>query len=304
MSNNIPRTYPPYRSNTTKQTIDALSKHELCPVVEFFDPFVEGDTLSHSFNSSEFIDEWARTSQILLFDSFYEKMYEWTRKVKKMKKNIAQLKHNRRLIQYRKKRQEIETRAMDISTDLFHNLPDDILRIVWSYVDVEVRNKYFIGKYFAPIAAPSIPSPLVASFTPVANLNTNDPHPLTLTKIYFLLNKLNIKTIKKIYAKTGYCYHGHCMQKKTKLNTVPPSAKKHKHELIMTIIELLDDFLNIYLDPIVITNVHYGKVFPEDSNENKYYGCVYPISFYEKKNLRLWLNIAVAFSLFLAPHLS
>jgi hypothetical protein len=258
-----------------------MANHNQIPYVNIHDTFMVANIEELSKYSNEHINEWVRASQILLFNSFQESIQIWTQITNQMKKEIVMKKHQRKLIHHLEKRRAIFSTEPKIDVEKIRQLPDDIIHAIWSYVDTEVHNKYYLGKYFFP---------------------------MNHTVFNLLLQRLNFKTLKTIYKKTAFCYHGLCMQKMIppeRYNN-PPINRRNKHNFIYEISHIMQDYYKMYSDPLVTltekTNGQFiGKLRIEIEQEipDTYYGMVYPLEFYEKKTLELWKHLAIAFHLFL-----
>jgi len=273
----VHRIYQLPRTRKTDEMMLTMARQNKIPYITIHDPFVESDINKLSFCSKDFIEEWIRTTQILLFDQFQESMRNWTEITKDMKKEIFSIKHERKQRRYWRSRDKINTRANKIDCANIQKLPDDMIQLIWSYVDDEVRNKFYLGKYcFEDFILKSI------------------------------LQRLNYQTLKTLYKKTIFCYHGLCMQKivPSERFSNPPISRKNKQELIKEITNIMDDYLNMYSDIFVITTYQKnGELLSKKDGYSiedvRYYGMVYPLDFYEKRTLQLWKHLAVAFSIFL-----
>ena len=273
------RIYQLSKTNKTNKTIDFMAIHNKIPHVNIHDPFMVTDIDTLCEYSNEHISEWVRASQILLFNSFQESIQIWTQITNQMKKEIIMKKHHHKLTQHVDKRRKILSTETKLDVEKIRQLPDDILHKIWSYVDTEVHNKYFLGKFYFPMNRS------------VFNL---------------LLQRLNLKTLKTIYKKTAFCYHGLCMQKMIppeRYNN-PPVNRRNKHDFIDDISHVMQEYYKMYSDPLVVLTQQgqfIGRIQREIEQENPdaYYGMVYPLDFYEKKMLQLWKHLAVAFHLFL-----
>jgi len=265
------------RTRKTEEMMETMARQNKIPFITLHDPFIESDINKLSFCTNDFVEEWVRTTQILLFDQFQESMRNWTEITKAMKKEILSVKYERKKRRHWRKREQIETRAQNIDCSQIQNLPDDIIHLIWSYVDDEVRNKYYLGKYCF------------------------EEHVFR-----DMLQRLNFQTLKVLYKKTAFCYHGLCMQKiiPPERYANPPVSRKSKQDFIRAIVHIMDDYLNMYSDVFVFTTyLKNGQVLSKKEGYNieteDYYGMVYPLDFYEKRTLQLWKHLAVAFSLFL-----
>jgi hypothetical protein len=275
------RIYQLSKTNKTNATIEFMANHNKIPHINIHDTFMVTDIDTLCEYSNEHISEWVRASQILLFNSFQESIQIWTQITNQMKKEIVMKKHHRKLTRYVEKRRKIFSTETNIDVEKIRQLPDDIIHLIWSYVDTEVHNKYFLGKYFFPMNR--------------SVFNT-------------LLQRLNLKTLKTIYKKTAFCYHGLCMRKMIppeRYNN-PPVNRRNKHDFIDEISHIMQEYYKMYSDPLVTltekTNGQFiGKLRIEIEQEipDTYYGMVYPLEFYEKKTLELWKHLAIAFHLFL-----
>jgi hypothetical protein len=121
-----------------------------------------------------------------------------------------------------------------------------------------------------------------------------------------MLQRLNFQTLKILYKKTAFCYHGLCMKKiiPPERYANPPVSKKTKQDFIRAIVKIMEDFLDMYQDIFVFTTyLKNGQLLSKKDGYNieeaDYFGMVYPLDFYEKRTLQLWKHLAVAFSLFL-----
>jgi hypothetical protein len=267
--------YP--KTRKTEEMMETMAKQNKIPSVMIHDPFIENNVNKISFCTKDFIEEWVRTTQILLFDQFQESMRNWTEITKEMKREILSIKYERKKSRHWHAREQMETRAQQIDCDQIQKLPDDIIHIIWNYVDDEVRNKYYLGKY-------CFEEPIFKN----------------------MLQRLNFQTLKILYKKTAFCYHGLCMQKiiPSERYNNPPVSRKNKQDFIKAITQIMDDYLNMYSDMFVFTTYQkYGQLLSKKEGyiiENEdYFGMVYPLDFYEKRTLQLWKHLAVAFSLFL-----
>jgi len=276
-----PRIYQLSKTNKTNATIAFMTSNNKIPYVNIHDTFMVTDIEVLSRYSNEHISEWVRASQILLFNSFQESMQIWTQITNQMKKEIVMKKHQLNLSNHLEKRQAILSIETKIDMEKLRQLPDDILSEIWSYVDTEVHNKYYLGKYF---------------------------YPMNRSVFHLLLQRLNLKTLKTLYKKTAFCYHGLCMQKMIppeRYNN-PPVNRRNKHDFIDEISHIMQDYYKMYADPLVtLTQKSNGqfigrlRIEIEQEIPDTYYGMVYPLEFYEQKMLRLWKHLAVAFHLFL-----
>jgi len=267
------------KTNRTNETIAFMSNHNQIPYINIHDTFMVTNIEELSKYTNEHINEWVRASQILLFDSFQESIQIWTQITNQMKKDIVMMKHQRRLSNHIQKRGEIQSRTTNIDIEKIRQLPDDIIHKIWSFVDNEVHNKYFLGKYFCP---------------------------MNHTIFNTLLQRLNLKILKSLYKKTVFCYHGLCMQKMIppERRDNPPINRKNKQDFMNAIFHIMHEYSKIYLDPLVIitkkTNGQYiGKIPHIIEDSHNYFGMVYPLEFYEQKTLQLWKHLAIAFHLFL-----
>ena len=275
------RIYQLPKTNKTNATIEFMANHNQIPHINIHDTFMVTDIDTLCEYSIEHIIEWVRASQILLFNSFQESIQIWTQITNQMKKEIVMKKHHRKLTRHIEKRRNILSIERKLDVEKIRQLPDDIIHEIWSYIDIEVHNKYFLGKYFFPMNRS------------VFNL---------------LLQRLNLKTLKTIYKKTVFCYHGLCMQKMIppgRYNN-PPLNRRNKHDFIDEISHIMQEYYKMYSDPLVILTKkpigqYIGKlrIEIEEENPNTYYGMVYPLEFYEKKMLQLWKHLAIAFHIFL-----
>jgi len=265
------------RTRKTEDMMETMVKQNKIPSVIIDDPFIESDMYKLSFCTKDFIEEWVRTTQILLFDQFQESIRNWTEITKGMKKEILSIKYERKKERHWRLRAQIKTRAEQIDCEKIRNLPNDILRLIWSFVDYEVQNKYYLEKYCYQ------------------------------EQIFGkMLQRLNFQTLKILYKKTAYCYHGLCMQKiiPSERYANPPVSKKTKQDFIRAIVKIMDDYLDMYDDIFVFTtHLKNGQLLSKKEDyhieEAEYFGMVYPIEVYEKKTIQLWKHLAVAFSLFL-----
>ena len=273
-----PRIYQFTRTRKTDDMVVFMAKNDKIPFTCVHDPFVDINTEELSHYTNEHINEWIRASQIILFNQFQHSMYLWTELTKNIKSQIIDIKYERKLNKHVNSRREIESRALSIDTEKIQHLPDDIIHLIWSFVDNEVRNKYFLGKYL------------------IDNCFT------------ILLQRLNLKTLKTLYKKTAFCYHGLCMAKiipPERYNN-PPVNRKNKQNFINAIQFVLGDYLKMYSDSLVIaTTKSNGQLISKidtfrNDETNSYHGTVYPLFFYEKKMLQLWKHLAIAFSHFLS----
>jgi hypothetical protein len=269
------------KTNKTNEMIEFMTNHNKLPYINIHDTFMVTNIEELSKYSNEYINEWVRASQILLFNSFQESIQIWTQITNQMKQEIVMMKHQRKLIHHLEKRRTILSTEPKIDVEKIRQLPDDILHAIWSYVDTEVLNKYYLGKYFFP---------------------------MNHSVFNILLQRLNLKTLKTIYKKTTFCYHGLCMQKMIppeRYNN-PPMNRRNKHDFIEEITHIMQDYYKMYSDPLVtLTKKPNGKFISrihielEQENPGAYYGMVYPLEFYEKKTLQLWKHLAIAFHIFL-----
>jgi hypothetical protein len=273
----VHKIYQLTKTRKTDEMMETMARQNKIPSIMIHDPFIESDINKLSFCAKDFIEEWVRTTQILLFDQFQESMRNWTEITKEMKREILSIKYERKKRRYWSAREIIETNAQHIDCDKIQKLPDDIIHLIWSYVDDEVRNKYYLGKYCCE-------EPIFRN----------------------MLQRLNFQTLKILYKKTAFCYHGLCMQKiiPPERYANPPVSKKTKQDFIKAITKIMDDYLNMYSDVFVFTTyVKNGQLLSKKEGYNiemeDYYGMVYPLDFYEKRTLQLWKHLAVAFSLFL-----
>jgi hypothetical protein len=273
-----PKIYQFSRTRKTDDMVVFMAKNDKIPYTCVHDPFIDINMEELSYYSNEHINEWIRASQIILFNQFQHSMYLWTELTKNIKSQIIDIKYERKLNKYVNSRHEIDSRALSIDTEKIQHLPDDIIHLIWSFVDNEVRNKYFLGKY------------------------------LIDNCFIILFQRLNLKTLKTLYKKTAFCYHGLCMAKiipPERYNN-PPVNLKNKQNFINAIQFVLKDYLKMYSDSLVITTAKsngqlINKIDALQNDENNYYhGTVYPLFFYEKKMLQLWKHLAVAFSHFLS----
>jgi len=269
------------KTNKTNTTIEFMANHNQIPHINIHDTFMVTDIEELCEYSNEHISEWVRASQILLFNSFQESIQIWTQITNQMKKEIIMKKHHRKLTRHVEKRRKILSTETKLDVENIRQLPDDIIHIIRSYVDIEVHNKYYLGKYFFPMNHS------------VFNL---------------LLQRLNLKTLKTIYKKTAFCYHGLCMQKMIPPERYdnPPVNRRNKHDFIEEISHVMQEYYKMYSDPLVVltkkTNGQFIgrlRIEIEQENPDAYYGMVFPLDFYEKKMLQLWKHLAVAFHLFL-----
>lgn len=275
------RIYQLSKTNKTNKTIEFMANHNQIPHVNIHDTFMVTNIEELSEYSNEHISEWVRASQILLFNSFQESIQIWTQITNQMKKEIVMMKHQRKLISHVEKRRNILSTETKLDVEKIRQLPDDIIHEIWSYVDIEVHNKYFLGKYFFP---------------------------MNRSVFKLLLQRLNLKTLKTIYKKTAFCYHGLCMQKMIppeRYNN-PPVNRRNKHDFIDEISHIMQEYYKMYSDPLVtLTKKPNGqfigklRIEIEQENPDAYYGMVYPLDFYEKKTLQLWKHLAIAFHVFL-----
>jgi hypothetical protein len=273
----IHRIYQFSKTRKTDEMMETMLKQNKIPFITLHDPFIESDINKLSFCTKDFIEEWIRTTQILLFDQFQESMRNWTEITKQMKTEILSIKYERKKRRHWRAREQIKSRAQQIDSDKIQNLPDDIIHLIWSYVDNEVKNKYYLGKYCC-----------------------ND------SIFKNMLQRLNFQTLKILYKKTAFCYHGLCMQKiiPSERYTNPPVSRKNKQDFIKAIVQIMDDYLNMYDDVFVFTTyLKNGQPLSKKEGYNieeaEYFGMVYPLDFYEKRTLQLWKHLAVAFSIFL-----
>jgi hypothetical protein len=273
----VHKIYPFTKTRKTEDMMETMAKQNKIPSIMIDDPFMNSDTYKLSFCTKDFIDEWVRTTQILLFDQFQESMRNWTEITKGMKQEIFSIKYERKKTRHWRTREQIETRAQTIDTENIRKLPDELVHYIWSYVDEEIQNKYFLGKY-------CLYAPLFKN----------------------MLQKLNFQTLKTIYKKTALCYHGLCMQKtipRERFNN-PPVNRKNKQDFIRAITTVIDDYFEMYTDEYVFTtrNRHGDYLTKKEGynlEESDYFGIVFPLDFYEKRTLKLWKHLAVAFSHFL-----
>ena len=269
-----PRIYQFSKTHKTDEMIAFMENNNKIPYTYIHDPFIDINIEQLSHYTNEHINEWIRASQIVLFNQFQHSIYLWTELTKNIKSQILDIKYERKLNKHVNSRHEFESRALSIDIQKFQSLPDDILHVIWSFVDDEVRNKYFLGKYLI------------------------DNH------FTILLQRLNLKTLKILYKKTAFCYHGLCMEKLIPPERYdnPPVNRKNKQDFIYGIHFVLKEFLKIYSDPLVITtSKQNGQLISKiNAFRNDYYGIVYPLPFYEKKTLQLWKHLAVTFSHFLS----
>jgi len=273
---NLHKIYQLPRTRKTEEMMLSMLRQNKIPSVVIHDPFIYDDDINKlSHCTEDFIDEWVRTTQIMLFDQFQESLRNWTNITKDMKREIHVIKHERMKKRHLKKRKCIQINADSIDCANIQNLPDDVIRIIWSYTDDEVQNKFYLGKYCCE-----------------ENLFRS------------MLQKLNFQTLKTLYIKTPLCYHGACMQKIIPSDRYPPISKKNKQDFIHELCLVMEDYCDMYLDPFVYTTTNkngciISKKDDYDIQTTKYHGMVYPASFYEKRTRKLWLHLAVAFSVFL-----
>ena len=285
---NLHKIYQFPRTRKTEEMMLSMLRKNKIPSVTIHDPFIDNEELNQmSYCAEDFIDEWIRTSQILLFDQFQESIRNWTAQTKNIKQQLHNLKYERKQKRYLRWRKGIENQATGVDCDKIQKLPDDVIRIIWAYVDYEVKNKYYLGKYVSE-----------------ENLFRG------------MLQRLNFQILKKIYKLTAFCYHGLCMQKiiPPERYSNPPINKKTKQDIINEIIKVMVDYCDMYSDVFVYTTGQYGKAASKSNVYNglfmskkdgysiettNYHGKVYPLEFYEKRTLNLWLHLAVAFTLFL-----
>jgi hypothetical protein len=273
-----PRIYQFSKTRKTDDMVIFMAKNDKIPYTCIHDPFIDINTEELSHYSNEHIQEWIRASQIILFNQFQHSMLLWTELTKNIKSQIVDIKYARKLNNHVNSRREMDLTAISIDTEKIQKLPDDIIHLIWSFVDDEVRNKYFLGKY------------LIDDYFTV------------------LLQRLNLKTLKTLYKKTAFCYHGLCMEKiiPPERYDNPPVNRKNKQDFIYGIHFVLKEYLKMYFDPFVITTTKpngqlISKINSVRNDEtNSYFGMVYPLAFYEKKMLRLWKHLAIAFSHFLS----
>lgn len=265
------------RTRKTEEMMETMARQNKIPFITIHDPFIENDINKLSYCSKDFIEEWVRTTQILLFDQFQQSMRNWTELTKELKREVFSVKYERKKRRYLRSREQIDSRAKQIDCVNIQNLPDDIINIIWSYVDNEVRNKFYLGKYFY-----------------------NED---MFTK---MLQRLNSQTLKVIYKKTAFCYHGLCMQKiiPSERYNNPPVSRKTKQNFVREISCIIEDYMNMYSDVFVFTtHTKNGQLLSKKEEYNiedvRYYGMVYPLDFYEKKTLQLWKHLAIAFSIFI-----
>ena len=278
--NRIHWVYPFSRTNKTDKMIQKLTEKNMLPEIQIFDPFISMDIDVAVKYKPEYIDEWYRTSQILLFDNFQNCVKQWMEISTEIRKEIGQIRKNKIIQDFYDNKKLIQQKSENISMQKIENLPDELIHIIWSYVDNETKIKYFIGKY---------PS----------------------NQLYQRLNTLKCPILKKIFQNTCFCYQGYAMKKELLYyhKKISPSSHLNKQEKINEIIKFLTNIEQCYQDEKVITvkSEKGVKIKNIDNNDNPdvenvleypYNGTIYPIKVYEKNILKLWLQVMIAYRIF------
>ena len=270
--------YPYPRNIKTERIIQRMITQDHMPCVHFYDEFINIDIETLSKYKTEYIDEWYRTSQILLFESFQQNISQWMEISKQKKEEAKILKERRKIEHYKEKRNKEINRSHLLDTDKLSLMPDDIIHLIWSYTDIETQIKYYIGKY----------SP---------------------EECYDLLNRLTCPILRKIYKNTTFCYKGYAMKRELYPwhKKAQPCSNFSKTELILHILPFLNNMNECYEDEKVITTkTDKGmKIRSFRSNEQHtdeeidvlypFYGTIYPIPMYEENAKKLWKSILVAY---------
>jgi hypothetical protein len=275
------RVYQYPKTRKTELMMKTMESENLLPSVMIQDPFIYMDLnkVASSY-SKDTINEWVRTSQILLFDQFQECMRHWTDITKSMKEEIFKLKYQHKKKRYLKARKIIDINSTKIDAHRVQCLPDDVIQHIWKFADIETKNKYLIGKYFGPSK-----------------------------RFQSVIQRLNFKVLKTLYKKTIFCYHGLCMQKiiPSERYFNPPMSKKTKQDIIREITKIMEDYLDMYDDALVFTTyrksgetvTHKEEYRFESEIHSLYSGFVYPLHHYETKMYQLWNHLTVAFHHFI-----
>lgn len=284
--NRIRWTYPFLRTNKTERTIQKMIQEDHMPYVQFHDEFINMDLETLSRYKTEYIEEWFRTSQILLFESFQQNMNDWLEICRQKKQEAKDLKQRNKVVRFRERREIEYNRSQTINIDLLSQIPDDILRHIWDYTDTETRTKFYIGKY--------------------------PPE-----QRHEMLNQLTCPIIRKIFKQTTFCYKGYVMKRELYPwhKKEQPCSGMNKQELIQNILPFLENMEECYQDEkVMVTKSDKGVKINCFQNEEPtllqppqdqdievlypFYGTIYPIQMYEKNANQLWKTVLVAHRLF------
>jgi hypothetical protein len=278
--------YPFLRSNKTERTIQRMIQEDHMPYVQFHEEFINMDLETLSRYKTEYIEEWFRTSQILLFESFQQNMNGWLEACRQKKQEAKDLKERNKVVRFQQKRETEYNRSQTIDTDRIYKLPDDLIRHIWSYTDTETRTKFYIGKY--------------------------PPE-----QCHEMLNHLTCPIIRKIFKQTTFCYKGYVMKRELYPwhKKAQPCSGMTKQELINNILPFLNNMEECYHDEkVMVTKTDKGMKIRcfvhEFSSEERtlqdpdievlypFYGTIYPVQTYEKNANNLWKTLLVAHHLF------
>lgn len=280
--------YPFLRNNKTERTIQKMIQEDHMPYVQFHEEFINMDIETLSKYKTEYIEEWFRTSQILLFESFQQNMNSWLEVCRQKKQEAKYLKERNKVVRFQQKRETEYNRAQTIDTDRLSKLPDDLLRHIWDYTDTETRTKFFIGKY--------------------------PPE-----QRYEMLNQLTCPILRKIFKNTTFCYKGYTMKREIFPwnKRAQPCSGMTKQDLIQNILPFLENMEECYQDEkVMVTKTDKGmkirRFIHEFSSEERtlppqdpeievlypFHGTIYPVQTYEQNANQLWKTLLVAHQLF------
>jgi homoserine acetyltransferase len=109
--------YPFLRTQKTERTIQKMIQEDQMPYVQFHEEFINIDIETLSKYKTEYIEEFFRTSQILLFESFQQNMNTWLEVCRQKKQEAKDLKERNKVVRFREKRETEYNRAQTIDTD-------------------------------------------------------------------------------------------------------------------------------------------------------------------------------------------
>lgn len=164
------------------------------------------------------------------------------------------IRHMHIVDKYHHERQIVKARSNTLDIQRVIALPDDMIRLIFSFCGDDIRVLFYIGKYAGEAGTNllnTFKKPVLLSFIPYTN---------------------------SCYLGSGMMPFGNYSQASLK--------KKRKSDLITALYELLSNVEDSHKDPKVITSNHSGRTLPSSKG-----GRVYQAEYYERNTLLLWRRI-------------